>query len=504
MFLAFVALAAFQTWPLPLHLGTHLTGSPTGDTGVYVWNLWIFSHRVLSVGASPLNTLKILPLGGGPADLSLHNYTVFSDVLAMPLLNWLGVVATFNVVYLINAALAGFGLYLLAHRLTGRAVESFLAGLAFAWSPFLITRGLGHFSLAAAAPLPFFMLALYRSWDSQRLRDAVWAGAALAWAAFSDPYYAVYGLMLGACFLANRLLDVNFVRRPIAQLRAARHLLDVAIVTVVVLVLGINVIGGGAIQIGPVRLTMHTLFTPMMLLTTLALTRLAVSLNFSINSVPMPSRRFLLTATAGCGLVAGLLMSPTLYAMGVRAVQGDVARVPVLWRSSAPGVDLLAFFVPNPNHPLAPAAVANWMASRPGGYLDQVASLSLVGLAILFAASRLAGFKPPRFWLFITVAFALLALGPFVQIAGVNTGIPTPWTLLRYAPVIGAARMPARFAVVVAMGFSVLLAYALAALTARVPTRRIAVLSLCGVLLGGELIAAPRELYPPRCRRCST
>ena len=197
MFLAFVALAAFQTWPLPLHLGTHLTGSPTGDTGVYVWNLWIFSHRVLSVGTTPLNTLKILPLGGGPADLSLHNYTVFSDVLAMPLLNWLGVVATFNVVYLINAALAGFGLYLLARRLTGRAVESFLAGLVFAWSPFLITRGLGHFSLAAAAPLPFFMLALYRAWDSQRLRDAVLAGAALAWAAFSDPYYAVYGLMLG-------------------------------------------------------------------------------------------------------------------------------------------------------------------------------------------------------------------------------------------------------------------------------------------------------------------
>jgi hypothetical protein len=36
--IAFVGLAVVQAWPLPHHFSTHLTGPPTGDTGVYVWN----------------------------------------------------------------------------------------------------------------------------------------------------------------------------------------------------------------------------------------------------------------------------------------------------------------------------------------------------------------------------------------------------------------------------------------------------------------------------------
>jgi hypothetical protein len=199
-------------------------------------------------------------------------------------------------------------------------------------------------------------------------------------------------------------------------------------------------------------------------------------------------------ATAAAGLAAAVLMSPTLYAVGRRAVQGDVSAVPVLWRSSAPGVDLLAFLAPNPNHPLAPAAIGQWLAGRPGGYHDQVASLSIVGLLVLAAAWRFAGFRPPRFWVAVSVGFGLLALGPFVHVAGVNTGIPTPWTLLRYAPVIGSARMPARFVAVVTLGFAVLVAYGLAALGARFPRRRTALLTAIGALMAAELLAAPRAL----------
>jgi len=491
--LAFLALAVVQTWPLALHLGTRLTGSPTGDTGVYVWNLWVFHHQLFSA-ATPLSTLQILPLDG-PTDLSLHNYTVFADLLAVPLLNWLGIVATFNVVYLFNAGLAGFGAYLLARRLTGRGPESFLAGLMFAWSPFLVTRGTDHFSLAAAAPLPFFMLALYRAWDSQRLRDAMLAGVTLAWAAFSDPYYMVYGLMLGAGFLGSRVLAVTLVRRPIAQLRAGRYLLDVGMMLIGVAVVGIHVLGGGDIRVAGLRIAMRTVFTPMLLFTALAFARLAITTDVRIAAIPVPSRRFLVRATAAASIVACILLSPTLYAVGRRAMHGDVTSVPVPWRSSAPGVDLFALLMPNPNHPLAPAALAQWLAARPGGYHDQVASLSIVGLLVLLAAWRFAGFRPPRSWLIVTVGFALLSLGPFVQIAGVNTGIPTPWTLLRYAPVIGSARVPARFIAVVTLGFSVLLAYGLAALTARFPARRARLLTLVGVLLAAELIAVPRTLY---------
>ena len=37
--LAYIGVALLFAWPLPLHLGTHLTGPRNGDTDVYVWNL---------------------------------------------------------------------------------------------------------------------------------------------------------------------------------------------------------------------------------------------------------------------------------------------------------------------------------------------------------------------------------------------------------------------------------------------------------------------------------
>ncbi len=266
-FAAYLVLAAVQAWPLPLHLASAFTGEPRGDTGVYIWNMWVFRHELLE-GGTPFRTLEILSLGG-PTDLSLHNYTVFADILALPFLSWLGVARTFNLIYLLNVALAGFGAYLLIRRITQRPVESFIGGLLFMWSPFLVTRAMGHFSLVAAAPLPIFVLALYRAWETQRLRDAMLVGLVVVWAAFCDPYYAVYCLMIGGCFYGNRLWQISVVRRPITELRAAKHVLTVAIVALAALVAVIHFGGGGRLRLGAIRISMRTLYTPMLVLTVL-------------------------------------------------------------------------------------------------------------------------------------------------------------------------------------------------------------------------------------------
>ncbi|MSO83274.1 MAG: hypothetical protein EXQ53_08275, partial [Acidobacteria bacterium] len=185
-----VVAVAF-TWPLTPQIGTHFTGSPAGDTGVYVWNQWVFQHEILEHGNLPYFTDKIFSLSGR-ANLSLHNYTAFQDLVALPLMGWLGVVATFNLVYLLMTVLTGYAAFLLARDVTGRDMESWLAGLLFAWSPVLVTRSGGHFSLVAAAPLAIFLLLLLRAAERQRLRDAFALGATVWWAASTDAYYAVY------------------------------------------------------------------------------------------------------------------------------------------------------------------------------------------------------------------------------------------------------------------------------------------------------------------------
>ena len=99
--------------------GHGLTGDPGGDTGVYVWNQWVFQHEALVGRHNPLRTTQILSLTD-PVDLSQHNYTAFLNLLALPLIPWLGVVATFNVVLLLATVLTALATYALVRRVTPR------------------------------------------------------------------------------------------------------------------------------------------------------------------------------------------------------------------------------------------------------------------------------------------------------------------------------------------------------------------------------------------------
>jgi hypothetical protein len=488
---AYLLLAAAQSWPLPMHLSTHLTGPPTGDTGVYVWNMWVFRHEVLE-GTSPLRTSAIFSLSQGD-DLSLHNYTTFQNLVGLPLQGLFGVVASFNLVYLFNVALAGCGMYLLARRLTGRTLESWLAGALFACSPFLVTRGSAHFSLVAAAPLPVFMWFLIRMWESRRRLDAVGLGVTLAWAAYSDAYYGVYCVLLGACYVGSRVVVAGPVT-SVADGRLARRLIDALIVALVCLIVGVQFVGGGSLRLGPLVVSMRTLYTPMLLLTLLVLARLLVTVRLRIGLRALPEPRSFVTVTGIAVVAAVLLLSPIIYALTVRVATGRLVAAPVAWRSSSPGSDLLGVVTPNPNHPLAPARWQEWLATQPGGYHDQVASLCFVAVVVILLARR-AGFRPDRFWVVFTIGAGLLALGPFIHVAGLNTYVPTPWTLLRYVPVIGEARMPSRFGILMMMGLAVLFAAALAALTGRHPRRRPMILAAAGLALAFELLPAPRPLY---------
>src|SRR5687767_4513634 len=183
--LGYVLAASAFTWPLPVFLGTHFTGDPGGDTGVYVWNQWVF-HQELTTGHNPLATEKILSMTS-KVDLTQHNYTAFLNLLALPLISWLGVVTSFNVVFLLVSVLNAVMTYGLVRRVTSaNRWEAWLAGLLFAWSPAMIARTTGHFSLVAAAALPAFLWCLVNAERTRSPRDSALAGLCMAWAALSD------------------------------------------------------------------------------------------------------------------------------------------------------------------------------------------------------------------------------------------------------------------------------------------------------------------------------
>ncbi|MCA1563187.1 MAG: hypothetical protein LC753_18155, partial [Acidobacteria bacterium] len=246
----YACVAVLFSWPLPLHLNEVLPGRPSGDTGVYIWNLWLFRHEIVAHQTFPFFTLEILSLMP-PVPLALHNYTTFANIVAFPMLPVLGTVATFNVLTIGSAVVTAYAMFVLARFRTGDAVAGWIGGLLFGFSPFLMARSTEHFSLVMAAPLPLFSWAIYRVAEQPTPRRAAAAGGIVAWAYLCDPYYAVFCILM-ACFSYAYAL-VWLERRPSPDVPWSplrwTSFIDLTLLCLAGLMVGVLLRGGGRVDL---------------------------------------------------------------------------------------------------------------------------------------------------------------------------------------------------------------------------------------------------------------
>lgn len=490
-----LGLSAVITWPLPTALTTRLSGAPGGDTGVYVWNLWLFRHELISHGQLPLWTDHIFALSRG-TDLSVHNYTVFADLLGLGLIPWLGVVGAFNAIYLLLIASSAYAMYVLVRRLTGRGLEAWIAGAAFAASPVLVSRGTGHFSLVASAPLPLFLVCLLRTIETRRIRDAVLTGLVIGWSGYCDVYFPMYCALMATIVVVFYRWRVDHTSGDLWTAPVTRSVN--ALIVLVGLAIGWRLWHGeGDVSVLDATIHVRTLYTPVLLLTAFGACRayLALRPRWAVRQRWRMRGRTLHLCAAAL-LTAGVVLSPVLIALGERIADGRFPRTPIYWRSSPAGVDLLTLVLPNPNSAWFGGPSRAWIVGdRPDAFPEMVGSLSLVSILIVALAVWRVPRAVPRLWIAFPVFFMALALGPFVHVARINTYVPGPWALLRYVPIIDLARAPSRFAIIGTLGLSIALGFALVALRRRWPGRGRLILTAATTLLTIELLPAPLPLY---------
>jgi hypothetical protein len=487
--LGYVCVAAVFSWPLPLHLADAMLGLPAGDAGVYVWNLWVFRHEIVEHHRLPFLTSEILALSQ-PVPLSLHNYATFGNLIAFPLIPLLGVLTTFNLLVMASGVFSGYAMYWYARKRTGDAGAAWIGGLLFGFSPFMSARAAEHFSLTLAAPLPLFGWLMYRMYAAPTRALACAAGATVAWAFLCDAYYAVYCLLI-ATFTASYSIFSVERQSPAVRRIWPRTLVNLAILCVAGLVVGMVLRGGGRMDILGVRVSMTRLYTPMLVLSSLIALRVWMSLRPRIAAVTNLSTYA--QATVIASLVCVGMLAPVLSATGSPFAQPQWINPTVWWRNSAPGVDLFAFFAPNPLHPLFGSLTRGWFTSLPNGFYENVASIPWVAMITILCGMVCARFRPHKGWIVFTGVFAVLALGPFVSIGTHLTYVPTPWALLRYLPIVGAARMPTRLTILVMLGMSMLLAMAVQDMRKRSRRPRLVTAAIAGLLLF-ELLPAPRQM----------
>lgn len=203
----YAVLTVLLTWPLIIHLTTHIPVNPDirppslfGDHWVYLWLLWIINRLPMDAhGLSFFTTLIFYPRG---TDLTLP--ILFGSGLPLatsrPFVSLLGVIPAYNLLMLISLALTAYATFLLVRHLTTHSAAAFISGVIFAFSPFYLARTLGHFNFVVSSLwIPLYILFFIRATEDGHLRHAITASLILTLAA-ANPYYFVFLLVFSAAY----------------------------------------------------------------------------------------------------------------------------------------------------------------------------------------------------------------------------------------------------------------------------------------------------------------
>ena len=430
---AYLLLTILMTWPMARHLTAAIPGDGFDGWQNY-WNLWWVKQSLLNLGVTPFFTDYLYPPTG--VSLLFHTLNIFNAMWTLPLQLNFGLALAYNSVVFASFTLAGYGGYLLSlHTLSrlnlsnkrGLRPAAFVGGLVFTMSPFHMAHLLGHMQVFSMIWPPFYILWLLRTLEP-------WASPAAGQT--SPP----------AARRTTRNAAITCLFLILATLVDWYHTLYLLIFTGLVLLWTV-VRQGQALSRQKDRLTE----TP--------------PVRFRLDALrPLLQP---IWAVLAIGLGFGLALSPLLVPM-IRAARARPDLDTGLLQNVTLSADLLAFITPSEMHPLWGEWAANIAGNFSSTTSERLIFAGFIPLALaLFIAVRGWSNLMVKFWAMMTAVFFVLALGPYLHIAGqiVTLGgrpIPLPYLLLyRTVPFIGLTRSLSRYDLMVMLGLGVLVALAL-------------------------------------------
>jgi hypothetical protein len=170
-----VALAVLTTWPLVLHMSTHIAPD-LGDPVRTAWEIAWVGHALVH---SPLHVFDSNAFYPHPLSLA------FSDsLLGYGPVAWLGsgtvaALVRYNLLFLFAWSLCFVGAWLLARELGAGRAGAAVAGAAFAYAPYRVTEA-GHLHVISSGGIALSLFLLLRGYRrrSRKLLTAGWLVAA--------------------------------------------------------------------------------------------------------------------------------------------------------------------------------------------------------------------------------------------------------------------------------------------------------------------------------------
>jgi uncharacterized membrane protein len=213
----YTVLTLLMTYPLAARISTHLAGSGD-DMWLFQWSNW-WLRKALLQGLDPYFTTYLFH----PAGVSLvyHNFSWLNTAIWLVLEPLIGNVAAYNVTFLLSFIISGYATFVLVSYLTRARAAAFVAGLAFAFSPYHLSQ-FNHPNLISVQWLPFCILFLIRTVREGRWRYVLLCILSLVLTGLSRWQLLIFAAVLMAVYLGYSLLfeRARWSRRTVLALVA--------------------------------------------------------------------------------------------------------------------------------------------------------------------------------------------------------------------------------------------------------------------------------------------
>jgi len=195
--LVYLASFVLLTFPLILHFRTHIFGD-AGDTLMHLWGLWWVDHAIRELHQSPWWTAYLFAPDG--VSLIAHNLILFNGLVGIPLMRFLTLIETSNLLVIFGFVASGLTAFWLAREVSGSYIGGLVGGFIFSFSNYHFAHAQGHHMLVAEEWVPLFALCWLRLSRSPSVPRGLAAAGALGLVLLCDFYGFLCCVLFGLFF----------------------------------------------------------------------------------------------------------------------------------------------------------------------------------------------------------------------------------------------------------------------------------------------------------------
>ena len=193
--LAYAAIAVVMTWPL----AAGMTRDVAWDLGDSVLNMWILAwdceqlRGILQGHYSHLRHFFDANIfHPAPLTLAYSEHLVPQAIEIFPIYALTkNPILCYNLLFLSTFVLSGLGMFLFAREVTGNTAAAVVGGLLFAFAPYRIPQS-SHLQVLSSQWMPVAMYGFRRYFEGGRTRALIGATAAVIVQGLSSGYYLLY------------------------------------------------------------------------------------------------------------------------------------------------------------------------------------------------------------------------------------------------------------------------------------------------------------------------